>query len=105
MSTKLTIYQGNTTEIRLTGIQNADTLAYITSSTIECTLYTPNGNAVSGVTGVAMTDVANVAGTYNCYLPASVTVAEGSYYMIFNGTAPTGDQFSYLQPVECRIRK
>lgn len=101
---KLTIYTGNTSEIKLTGIQNADTLAYITGSTIFCTLYTPAGVAVVGATNLSMTDVAGTPGTVNCFIPGSANIPTGNYYITFSGTVPTGDNFTWYQPVEVRIR-
>ena len=102
--TKLIIYAGNSSEIRLAGIQNADTLAYITGSIITCTLYTPAGVAVTGATGLTMTDVSGIPGTVNCFIHGSVTLPEGNYFITFNGTVPTGDTFTWYQPVEVRTR-
>jgi len=103
--TKLTIYQGNSAEIRLAGIQNAETLAFITGSTVACTLYTPAGVAVTGATALSMTDVIGIPGTVNCFIPGSVTLPEGNYYLTFTGTVPTGDSFTWYQPVEVRVRR
>jgi hypothetical protein len=103
--TKLLIYSGNTAEIRLSGLQNADTLAFITGSTITCTLYTPAAVAVTGATNLSMADVAGTPGTYNCFIPGTVTLPEGNYYLTFSGTVPTGDTFSWYQPVEVRVRQ
>jgi hypothetical protein len=103
--TKLTIYQGNTAEIKLTGIQNADTLAFITGSTITCTLYTPAGVAVTGAINLSMSDVAGTPGTVNTFIPGTVTLPEGNYYLTFSGTIPTGDTFTWYQPVEVRVRQ
>ena len=80
--TKLTIYAGNTTEIRLPGLQNADTLDYITGANITATLYTPVGNVVSGANALVMSDVVGEPGTVNCYLPSYLPLTEGSYYIV-----------------------
>lgn len=103
--TKLIIYQGNTAEIRLAGIQNADTSAMITGSIVTCTLYTPAGVAVVGATNLSMVDVATIPGTVNCSIPGTVTLPTGNYYLTFSGTIPTGDSFSWYQPVEVRVRQ
>jgi hypothetical protein len=103
--TKLLIFAGNTTEVQLTGIQNADTLEYLTGSNITATLHTTTGNIVSGANAIPMLDVANANGSVNCVISGSTILAEGSYYIIFNGTVVTGDTFTLYQPVEVRVRK
>jgi hypothetical protein len=103
--TKLILYSGNTSEVRFAGIQNADTLAFLTGCTVTCSLYTPAGVAVTGATNLSMADVTGIPGTVNCFIPSSVTIPEGNYYLTFDGTTPSGDAFSWYQPVEVRTRQ
>lgn len=103
--TKLTLYQSNTNEVRLPGLQNADTLAYITGATITATLYNPDGTAVTGYSNLAMTDVAGVPGTYSLVISSAFNAPVGNYNLIFSGTTPTGDGFMQYQPVEVKVRK
>jgi hypothetical protein len=103
--TKLIIYTGNTTEVRFAGIQNSDTLDFITGCTLTCSLYSPAGVAITGATNLQMTDVTGIPGTVNCFIPGSVVPPEGKYYITFDGATPSGDTFSWYQPVEVRTRQ
>lgn len=48
------IYQGNTQDMKLFGLQDIDTGTFWNAAVATGTLYDANGNAVSGCTGVSL---------------------------------------------------
>jgi len=99
------IYQGNTQEIDVTGLQDADTGAYLNAATLTATLYDPTNIPVPGCINIPMPYVpasnGNYVGTFgdNTFMPALGT----GYTLIITGSqASTFIELVYAAEVVIR---
>lgn len=86
------IPQGNTSLITLLGLTNLQTDAYINGATLTVTLLDQNGNAVSSLSGVAMTaDGADTGGYFAIVGGSGFAPAIGpGYQLLFQGSSSDG---------------
>jgi hypothetical protein len=103
------IYQNNSGYIPLIGLtdNSFNPPQYVDNATvITATLYDPNNNPVSGLTGVAGVYVTGSNGNYNFPVPSTFApaIVPGQYTLQVTVQAPSGSTANWYIPASIQVR-